>query len=160
MVDKIQAVSFRAMQEVDLRQVYAIEKHSRFDVWRREKFHECLRENKYCLVAECEERIRGYGILSLNHTEAVVLCLVVDREYRGRGIGSQILALLESKAINSGAHSIKLQVGEDNVVAQQLYRSCGFQPINIEHAYYITHAGEMEAAIIMEKRISDGNNCS
>jgi ribosomal protein S18 acetylase RimI-like enzyme len=48
-------------------------------------------------------------------------------EYRGTGVGRQLMQELISEAARRGAARITLEVRTDNLVAQRLYRSLGFE---------------------------------
>jgi len=52
--------------------------------------------------------------------------LFVLPERRGRGVGRLALALLEEEARAGGAHAVRLEVGETNARARELYRSAGY----------------------------------
>ncbi|MDR1645032.1 MAG: GNAT family N-acetyltransferase [Tannerellaceae bacterium] len=53
--------------------------------------------------------------------------VVVLPSYRGRGIGRRLLDGIIDEAGRRGASRLTLEVRKDNVVAQKLYRSLGFE---------------------------------
>lgn len=53
--------------------------------------------------------------------------LAVKPEYRGQGIGGQLLEVVEEKALQMGCCKITLEVRDDNR-AQRLYQRAGFGP--------------------------------
>ncbi|KKX55842.1 GNAT family N-acetyltransferase [Brevibacillus borstelensis] len=53
--------------------------------------------------------------------------LVVDPNYRGKGIGTRLLASFEEEAIRQGYERTALLVEKDNVRARQLYEHIGYQ---------------------------------
>lgn len=57
--------------------------------------------------------------------------LVVDPAWRGHGLGRRLLAELESIACAAGCCKLTLEVLDGNVVAQGLYRACGFAPYTL-----------------------------
>ena len=63
---------------------------------------------------------RGYAIL---------LNVVVDEPFRGKGYGKEICESLLAEATRIGAHTAFLQVMKDNHVAIGLYRKMGFKPL-------------------------------
>jgi ribosomal protein S18 acetylase RimI-like enzyme len=61
--------------------------------------------------------------------EAQLHSLVVDRRYRGQGLGGLLLARLEDEALARGRTHAVLQVVTSNRTAQDFYRSRGYQPV-------------------------------
>jgi len=53
--------------------------------------------------------------------------LVIRAEYRGRGLGSALLAEIQREAIERGCCKITLEVLEGNTPAKGLYESVGFR---------------------------------
>jgi Acetyltransferases len=52
--------------------------------------------------------------------------IIVKKEFRGNGIGRKMMEALENRANELRCSRITLEVREDNKVAQQLYKSMGF----------------------------------
>ena len=59
--------------------------------------------------------------------EASLLGQYVAKPYRGQGLGGRLLELAENWARQQGLPCICLFVGADNVIAQRLYRSLGYE---------------------------------
>ncbi|MBD0383019.1 GNAT family N-acetyltransferase [Paenibacillus sedimenti] len=53
----------------------------------------------------------------------------VDKEYRNRGIASQLLSFLEAQALEAGNHIIRLETGAAQPEAIALYTKYGYYPI-------------------------------
>ena len=60
--------------------------------------------------------------------------MIVKKEYRNRGIGSEILEFLIKKAKESGFSEMTIGVDKDNVNALHLYRKYGFTEVLFEGA--------------------------
>ena len=71
--------------------------------------------------------INGYGGLSN---------VVVAKEHRGKGAGTQVIRALTEWSMNNGAKYMYLQVMKENSAAVSLYEKIGFSPIS-EHHYRI-----------------------
>jgi len=56
--------------------------------------------------------------------------LCVDQQYRGKGIGSQLIALTRDKARDQGINTLSLIVLADNTDAQKLYQRLGFEIVS------------------------------
>lgn len=142
------ALRIRPCKESDLRKVYEIEKASFKDAypyWLL-KFYYVLSPETF-LVAEVEGRVVGYviGILErerLGH----IISIAVSPDFRGMGIGRELLEGIIVKLRNKGAESIRLEVRPSNKQAIALYRSVGFNEVSIIPNYY----EDGEPCIVME----------
>jgi len=61
---------------------------------------------------------------------AVVDDFYVRPEARGRGLGKAALAEVRRACLDVGARALRVEVGVNNVVAQAVYRSAGFEPLH------------------------------
>jgi ribosomal protein S18 acetylase RimI-like enzyme len=62
--------------------------------------------------------------------------IFVLKEYRGKGIGRQLMNALISEAKNRGSSRVTLEVRKDNNNAQALYKSLGFDETDPEMFYW------------------------
>ena len=75
----------------------------------------------------------GYIVLTLGYTleyhgcDAFVDELYMQEPYRGRGIGTKALALVEETCRELGVNALHLEVERPNVMAQNFYRKNGFE---------------------------------
>ena len=60
--------------------------------------------------------------------------MIVKKEYRGQGIGSEILTFLIEKAKEMGFNEMTIGVDKDNTVALHLYRKFGFTEVLFDGA--------------------------
>lgn len=98
------------------------------------------------LKAVCEDKMIGFSAVDLRPSEqtAWIATIGVLPEYRGRGIGRQLLQASEEAVT---LRSIRLNVRPTNYVALQLYQDFGYQKIGLWTAYY----SDGEDALVMEK---------
>ena len=82
------------------------------------------------------------GFVMTRHApgEEELLLIAVKPEYRGRGLGRQLINRLSGDARERGAERIFLEM-RDNNPAETLYRSVGFEPIGRRPKYYLTKDG-------------------
>lgn len=66
------------------------------------------------------------------HPHAYIYGFRVRPQYRGRGIGSQLLLNTENDLIRRGFRSISLNVARDNEAARRLYERFGYQVVGSE----------------------------
>tara|TARA_R110000868_G_scaffold248282_22_gene504758 strand:- start:27403 stop:27858 length:456 start_codon:yes stop_codon:yes gene_type:complete len=60
--------------------------------------------------------------------------LYLNEEYRGKGLGKQLMALIDSEAERLGFKMIRLHVFGHNKIATKLYQSCGYEITNLNMA--------------------------
>ena len=76
--------------------------------------------------------VEGYDYMALRGPAGVIQDIIVDAEYRGRGVGRLLLdaALAELKA--RGASQVVLSTAERNQAAQRLFARAGFRRTMVE----------------------------
>lgn len=75
--------------------------------------------------------------------------IIVRNEYRGRGYGALLMDFLIKCADFLKSEKIFLEVKEDNLIAQNLYKKYGFKELYIRKKYY----SDNKDAIIMVKEL-------
>ena len=116
---------------------------------RRRMVEDIEREDAVVLVAEVAGervgelglRLAGYGVADLG--------MAVAAGWRGRGIGSALLAEAIDQARTAGAHKIALQVWPHNAAAIALYERFGFQREGYLTRHYRRRSGELWDAVVM-----------
>lgn len=66
---------------------------------------------------------------------AEVRGIVVDRDFRQRGVGRQLMSRAENWAIENGYQIIRLRSGTQRPEAHHFYPSIGYKLINTQHHY-------------------------
>jgi ribosomal protein S18 acetylase RimI-like enzyme len=75
----------------------------------------------------------GYVVLTFGYSlkfggrDAFLDELYIQESFRGRGIGTKTLALVEAAAKSTGIRALHLEVERENRRAQRFYRSQGFE---------------------------------
>lgn len=77
------------------------------------------------------------------------LGMMVEREWRGRGIGGELLAECLAWAKTRGAHKLTLEVWPHNTAAVALYKRHGFAIEGRLRRHYRRQNGELWDALIM-----------
>ncbi|MFC7544943.1 ribosomal protein S18-alanine N-acetyltransferase [Plantactinospora sp. GCM10030261] len=105
--------------------------------WSAAMFWNELANGHHYLVAVDDEEIVGYAGLAMQPPdEAWVQNMAVRRDRQRGGVGRALLAELLAEAGRRGARTTLLEVAVDNVPAQRLYASYGFEPVGIRRGYY------------------------
>lgn len=79
-------------------------------------------------VAEVKGHIVGYARMKINHDHqrCYLESLYVLPEFQGKGIGTELLAIVEKKALEHSFHQIWLGVMEQNTPSLEWYKKLGF----------------------------------
>ncbi len=77
------------------------------------------------------------------------LGMLVDRAWRGRGVGSALVAAAIGWARSHGLHKLCLEVFAHNMAAIALYRKCGFVAEGRRVRQYRRASGELWDSIVM-----------
>ena len=144
--------------EAHLDQIMAIEEvcFGR-DAWPIETMRfELLAEHTRYFVLEVGEKLVGYAGLSklIGNEQADVQTIAVSDEIRGQGFGRKLMDRLVSEAKLLKASELFLEVRADNLVAQNLYESLGFEHIDTRKRYY--QPDDVDAWI-MRARLDEGS---
>jgi len=81
-------------------------------------------------------RVVGFGIMEFGEEKAHLSLLAVKPGYQREGIGTQVFGWLRESALTAGIAVVKLELRATNVVAQQFYRSLGFEEAGWAVGYY------------------------
>jgi [ribosomal protein S18]-alanine N-acetyltransferase len=130
----------RAARTADLDQLADLESRS-FDSDRlsRDDLRRQLRSTRALLLVDADQdRLHGYVLLKLQprRRRAHMLSIATHPEQRRRGVGRSLLAAAEQAARDVGIGELQLETREDNLAAQALYRSLGYQAFGRYLGYY------------------------
>jgi len=145
--------TIRDMQHGDLKMVSDIERRSYEFPWSHGVFRDCLLAGYRSIVLIRQERVAGYSILSVAAGEAHILNLCVDPEFRSLGYGERLLDEILFRARSASVREIFLEVRPSNKMALTLYRKKGFYQVANRPAYYQSHEGREDAAVLAKKLV-------
>ena len=155
-VDAGQArAALRPMRDGDLDTVMRIEVRAYPFPWTAGIFRDCLRAAYPAWVLVEDQRIIGYGVLSVAAGEAHVLNVCIDPDDQGRGHGRRLLRTLVRAARGQGAQRVFLEVRPSNPNAIALYHDEGFNEIGRRPRYYPAHDGREDAIVMALELVSD-----
>jgi ribosomal protein S18 acetylase RimI-like enzyme len=116
---------------------------------RRRLVEDIEREDAIVLVAEAGGQPVGELGLHLARYGVADLGMAVAAGWRGRGVGSALLAEAIDQARTAGAHKVALQVWPHNAAAIALYERFGFQREGYLTRHYRRRSGELWGAVVM-----------
>ena len=76
--------------------------------------------------------VEGYDYMALRGPAGVIQDIIVDPEFRGRGVGSLLLDAVLAKLKSRGVPQVVLSTAERNETAQRLFARKGFRRTMIE----------------------------
>jgi ribosomal-protein-alanine N-acetyltransferase len=136
----VTTATLRAMTTADLDAVLALELELfGEEAWSRRMLEGELAQqpaSRHYLVAELDGAIVGYAGLLAAGTQADVVTIAVTGREQGHGTGAALLGALLAEARRRRCREVFLEVRVDNLRAQGLYRSRGFEQIGIRRGYY------------------------
>jgi [ribosomal protein S18]-alanine N-acetyltransferase len=142
------AGEIRAMHELDIPVVAAIERAAYQFPWSEGIFRDCLRVGYVCRVIDMGEDIAGYGIMSVGAGEAHILNVCIRDDHRSRGFARKIMLYLLERARGAGMYEAFLEVRPSNLAAARLYQSMGFEQVGTRRGYYQATVGREDAAVL------------
>ncbi|MBP5655951.1 MAG: ribosomal protein S18-alanine N-acetyltransferase [Clostridiales bacterium] len=139
-------MNIRPVREEDVKDLMRLEDGSIEHPWEEEELAKLAQDpNKSGFAAEEGGRVTGYIGFSYILDEAEIGNVVVDKEYRRRGIGEALIEAAKGYLREQGIARVYLEVAEDNDAAKNLYSKAGFTSFNIRKDYY----GKGRNAILM-----------
>lgn len=136
----------KEMQFTDLEEVLNIE-NDLYDVpWTKKIFADCLNYYKcFVVIDEDNNKIIGYGIISIVLDESHLLNIGIDKYYQNKGLGYKLTNFLINYAKVCNTRKMYLEVRESNKKALSLYKKFGFEQFGIRKNYYETKEGREDA---------------
>ena len=132
-----QVVTIRLMGVNDLSDVLSIEKVSFRTPWSEGIFRdELLSSLCHSYVATLEEKIIGYICFAVILDEVHLRNISVHKDFRRRGIASQMLSEMIRTSQKRGVLWATLEVRRSNSAAIRFYEKYGFEIKGIRRSYY------------------------
>jgi ribosomal-protein-alanine N-acetyltransferase len=126
--------------------------HAAFDpaygeAWTRRQVEDALVVgNSHYTLAKVAGEPAGFTLVRRGFEEDELLLIGVAPQFRGRGLGKQLLQECLTTARQRGAHQVLLEMRRGNP-AGALYRAAGFVQVGERLNYYRTPGGERLDAI-------------
>ncbi len=133
----------------ELSEIARLEEKYFSDAWSEKSLEETFDYDvNHLLMEKRDGRVVGYIIYSDVQGEAELLRIAVDKAYRRRGIGADLMESMLEELTDSGAERISLEVRAHNIAAVKLYKKYGFVDIFVRENYY--HNPEDDALIFQK----------
>lgn len=131
-------IVYRRMVLSDAEEVAEMERAIFTMPWSYNSIVHELTENKAAryLVAEADGHVIGYAGVWIVLDEGHITNVAVREEFRGQGIGQELMSRLMQYASNLGAAFCMLEVRRSNERAQHVYYKLGFVDLGVRKRYY------------------------
>lgn len=96
----------------------------------------CGDNRTYVFEIDEQQHIHGYAGFWFDGDDAELMTLGVSKGFQNRGIATNMLNTLLSKAQRQGAQRMLLEVRVDNIAAIALYEHFAFERIGLRKRYY------------------------
>jgi [ribosomal protein S18]-alanine N-acetyltransferase len=146
--DALADIQIQPMSESDVADVIVVERASYQFPWSEGIFRDCLRVGYVCRVATINDKVVGYGVMSVGAGEAHILNLCISQVYRCQGVGKRLLTYLIERGTAAGMAEAFLEVRPSNTAAIRLYLSLGFEQVGMRRGYYQAVGGREDAAVL------------
>jgi ribosomal-protein-alanine N-acetyltransferase len=98
-------------------------------------------------------RLCGFILSRCATDEAEILSVAVAPNYRGKGVGRDLLNLHLRRLAGMGVRALFLEVDENNSPAIRLYRRAGFHEVGRRPNYYPAPGGKPATALVLRRDI-------
>ncbi len=88
------------------------------------------------LIAERDGRAVGFAVIGVRAEDAHLYAIAVVPRVRGHGVGRKLLRAAERNAAARGATTMRLETGEANLGAIDLFMRAGYQRERVVPRYY------------------------
>ena len=134
----------------DVQAIMALEQGSIEHPWESKAIETLITDsNKTCLIAELDGTIAAYVGAESVLDESNIGNIVTHKDYRGRGIATQLFDALLKELKEQGIVKVFLEVEHDNAPAIALYEKSGFTKYGHRRDYY----GPGKDAVLMSKEL-------
>lgn len=142
---------FRLIGADDIPQVMLLERSAHSHPWRQSSFEDCLKGRQKCWLAEHDNILVGYVVVTHGGGDAELLNISVSPSYQRKGIG-QILLDHAVNCVKEKADMLFLEVRMSNRKAIALYEKEDFFEVGQRKNYYPTVNGH-EDALLMARQL-------
>ena len=144
---------FVPMTEARLGEVLPIERSAYEHPWTSGNFADSLRAGYQAQLLCAGGEVLGYFVAMKGVDEVHLLNLTVAPAWQGQGWGRLMLDALATWSRGQGAQWLWLEVRVGNARAQKVYERNGFRRVGQRKAYYPSHGGCREDAIVMSLKL-------
>lgn len=140
-------LSLRLLTEKDIPVLMELERSAHSYPWRQSSFEDCLKGRQRCWLAEHNQSLVGYVVITHGGGDAELLNISVLSKFQRKGIGSCLLQHA-IECVRGHADMLFLEVRVSNRKAIELYSKEGFFEVGHRKNYYPTANGNEDALLM------------
>ena len=140
-------LNLRLIEEEDIQTVMALERSAHSHPWRQSSFEDCLKGRQKCWLAEHNNSLLGYVVVTQGGGDAELLNISVAPNQQRKGIGSSLVQHA-IECVRDKADMLFLEVRVSNRKAIELYSKEGFFEVGLRKNYYPTLNGKEDALLM------------
>ena len=152
------STSFKKLSLKEIDSIVSIEKDSSEHPWTSQQLSESIaNSNNLNYILVLESKIIGYILAIPSIDSADILNIVIHKDFKRKGFGSNLIAKLTKELNKKKIKTIFIEVRKSNLSAISFYLSLGFKEISIRKNYYSKNSNELsirEDGIMMRLEIS------
>lgn len=107
------------------------------------------------LAHNSDASLLGYIFTRVVRPEAEILTVIIDKDWRSRGLGTRLFFRHLESLQARGIKSLFLEVAENNESALSLYYKCGGEEVGVRRDYYSNSVNDTVNAITMKINIEN-----
>jgi len=119
-------MEIREIKPEDLRRVFEIEFSSFNTPYDPLVLNYLYEVHRKTFLIAYEKEVIGYIIGIIDKEEGHIISLAVDKDFRGKDVGTLLVKHLLRTFEENGIRKVKLEVRKSNKIAQNLYKKLGF----------------------------------
>ncbi len=148
-IDSVSGIqlSLRLLTEKDIPLLMELERSAHSHPWRQSSFEDCLKGRQRCWLAEHNQNLVGYVVITHGGGDAELLNISVHPKFQRKGIGSCLLQHA-IECVRGHADMLFLEVRISNRKAIELYSKEGFFEVGHRKNYYPTVNGNEDALLM------------
>jgi len=124
----------------DITNLVALDKELYIAPWKESDFLYELETNPYAyylkMIDKETKEMMGYIGFWITFEKAQITKVSIAKKYQGHGLSKLLMADVENRIKLASCENITLEVRVSNVVAINLYTSCGFKTVATRKKYY------------------------
>lgn len=125
------------MEESHIDEVARLESICFSEPWSEKSLREEITNRDAVFLVNVKNgRVAGYGGMHTPAGDCYIDNIAVFPEFRGTGVGRELLAALIDEAVKTGGSFISLEVRPSNEIAVSLYQSMGFAEAGRRKKFY------------------------
>ncbi|OGO90565.1 MAG: ribosomal-protein-alanine N-acetyltransferase [Clostridiales bacterium GWF2_38_85] len=144
-------INIKKLSEEYIKAACLLEKQTLNTAWAEEDIRSCLTcPNAVYYIALDDELLVGICCFYIVSGDAQMINIAVHPDYRGCGIGAELMDTFLGYADKENTEAVSLEVGVENTPAIALYEKKGFIKAGIRKKFYST--GEDAYVMIYKRR--------